>query len=252
MDLHELTQYLDGYLRIAHIPDSRDALNGLQVENARAGVSRVAAAVDACEATIRMASEADADLLLVHHGLYWGGLRPLTGMLYRRIRQLVRHDVALYAAHLPLDCHPEVGNNPVLARRLGLELRGAFGASDGVEIGVWGVLDEPREDFARRVGQVLAAGPPRLLPFGPLRTRRVGVVTGAGGSLIAQAAAAGLDTLLTGEGQHWTYFDAEELGINVVYAGHYATETVGVQALAEHLTTRFGVPSVFLDHPTGL
>lgn len=252
MDLSELTQYLDGYLRLRDVKDAREALNGLQVDRSRPEVARVAAAVDVCQATVEMAAAAGADLLLVHHGLFWGGLRPLTGPLYRRLGALLRHDIALYSAHLPLDCHPEVGNNAVLARRLGVELKGEFGDYRGENIGVWGEVDVPRDRLAQKVAEVLGTTPPRVLPFGPEVSRRVGIVTGAGGELIAQAAAAGLDTYITGEGQHWTFFDAEELGINVMYAGHYATETVGVQALAAHLESRFGVPWQFLDHPTGL
>src|SRR3989449_285564 len=226
------------------------ALNGLQV--AKAGdVARVAAAVDLCQATVRMAAEQGADLLLVHHGLFWGGLRPLTGPAYRRVAGLMQKNIALYGVHVPLDLHPDVGNNAVLARQLGVTVRGGFGEEYGVQIGVWGELDAPRGALQQQLAAALGA-PPRLMPFGPERVRRVGIVTGGAGSMIGQARAAGLDTYITGEGAHHTFFDAEELGVNVFYAGHYATETVGVKALAEHLCVKFGLPWTFLDHPTGL
>lgn len=250
VQLADVAAYLNGYLRIADIPDAPHALNGLQVSNAGA-VTRVAAAVDLCEATVRLAAERGADLLLVHHGLFWGGLETLTGRRYRRVAGLVKHGIALYSAHLPLDLHPDVGNNAVLARQLGVALRGAFGEEYGVPIGVWGEIDEPRAALKQRLAGLLGSTP-RLLGFGPERVHRVGIVTGAAGSLIGQAAGAGLDTYITGEGPHHTFFDAEELGLNVFYAGHYATETVGVKALAEHLQTRFDLPWTFLDHPTGL
>ena len=250
VQLAEVVAYLNGYLRVADIPDAPHALNGLQVSNAGT-VTRAAAAVDLCEATVRMAAEQGVDLLLVHHGLFWGGLEPLIGRRYRRVAGLVRHNIALYSAHLPLDLHPEVGNNAVLARQLGVVLRGAFGEEYGVPIGVWGETDEPRGALEQRLAALLGRAP-RLLGFGPERAHRVGIVTGAAGSLIGQAAAAGLDTYITGEGAHHTFFDAEELGLNVFYAGHYATETVGVKALAEHVRSRFDLPWVFLDHPTGL
>ena len=250
MRIDALAQYLDDYLRVRDTRDARDALNGLQVAN-RGEVTRVAAAVDLCQATVQLAAEQGADLLLVHHGLFWGGLRPLVGALHRRVAALVQHDIAVYASHLPLDRHPDVGNNPMLARRLGITVRGEFGESDGQTIGVWGELDLARDAFAAKLAAVLGA-PPRALAFGPERVRRVGIVTGAGGSLIPQAAQAGLDTYVTGEGAHWTYFDAEELRLNVYYGGHYLTETFGVRALAEHLEQRFALPWTFLDHPTGL
>src|SRR5881409_1607341 len=250
MRLVELAGYLDTYLRVADVPDAPAALNGLQVANA-GDVTRVAAAVDLCEATVRMAAEQVSDLLLVHHGLFWGGLKPLTGPAYRRVAGLLQHNIALYSAHLPLDLHPDVGNNAVLARQLGLTLRGAFGEGYGVSIGVWGELDAPRAALQQRLAAVLGANP-RLMPFGPERVRRVGIVTGGAGSMIAQAAAAGLDTYVTGEGAHHTFFDAEELRLNVFYGGHYATETVGVKALAAHLAAQFGLPWTFLHHPTGL
>ncbi|HYU37113.1 MAG TPA: Nif3-like dinuclear metal center hexameric protein [Gemmatimonadales bacterium] len=250
MELTALASYLDGYLRVADVPDAPHAVNGLQVANAGT-VSRVAAAVDLCEATVRMAAEQGADLLLVHHGLFWRGLQPLTGRAHRRVAGLIAQNIALYSAHLPLDLHPEVGNNAVLARQLGISLRGEFGEEYGVRIGVWGEVEVTRHALERQLA-ALTGSPPRLLAFGPERVRRVGVVTGAAGSMIPQAAAAGLDTFVTGEGPHHTYFDAEELKVNVYYAGHYATETVGVKALAEHLHERFHLPWTFLDHPTGL
>src|SRR5690242_12769202 len=250
MQLGELVTYLDAYLRIAEVPDAPHALNGLQV--AKTGdIARLAGAVDLCEATVRMAVEHRSDLLLVHHGLFWGGLKPLTGPLYRRVAGLVQNNVALYSAHLPLDLHPDVGNNAVLARQLGVTLRGGFGTEYGVPIGVWGEVNTSREVLQQQVAALLGATP-RVLPFGPERVRRVGIVTGGAGSMIGQARTAGLDTYITGEGPHHTFFDAEELGVNVFYAGHYATETVGVKALAAHLEERFDLPWTFLDHPTGL
>ncbi|HEV8264376.1 MAG TPA: Nif3-like dinuclear metal center hexameric protein [Gemmatimonadales bacterium] len=251
MRLDDLVHYLDEYLRIREeVADPPEALNGLQVTNA-GEVTRIGAAVDLCEATVRMAGEQGADCLLVHHGLFWSGLRPLVGPAYRRVAGLIERNIAVYAAHLPLDRHPDVGNNAVLARLLGVTPRGEFGSYRGAPIGVWGELNEARDALAAKLEATLGA-PPRAFPFGPKRVQRVGIVTGAGGSLIPQAQAAGLDTFITGEGPHWTFFDAEELGVNVFYAGHYATETVGVKALAEHLSRTFSLPWVFLDHPTGL
>ena len=251
MRLDTLVAYLDEYLRIAdEIADAPDALNGLQVSNS-GDVSRLAAAVDLCEATIRLATEKHADFLLVHHGMFWGGLRPLVGPAYRRIDGLIKGNIALYAAHLPLDRHPDVGNNRVLARLLEIKVKSEFGSYHGASAGVWGEYSGTRDELSWAVTKALGTAP-RVLAFGPERVQRVGIVTGAGGSIIPQAAAAGLDTFVTGEGQHWTFFDAEELGVNVFYAGHYATETVGVKALAEHVSKKFDLPWVFLDHPTGL
>jgi len=251
MRLDDLSGYLDTYLRLREeVADPPEALNGLQVTNA-GEVTRLAAAVDLCEATIEMAADAKADLLLVHHGLFWGGLRPLVGPSYRRVAALVSRNIAVYAAHLPLDRHPDVGNNTCLARLLGVALRGEFGSYRGAPIGVWGELDVTRDALAGSLATTLGTSA-RLLPFGPKQVRRVGIVTGAGGSLIPQAVAAGLDTFITGEGPHWSFFDAEELKINVYFAGHYATETVGVKALAEHVSRKYSIPWVFLDHPTGL
>ena len=184
--------------------DPPEALNGLQVSNS-GDVTRIAAAVDLCAATVRMASEQRADLLLVHHGLFWGGLRPLVGPAYGRIAAI--QGTWRCSRPRPLDRHPNVGNNRELARMLGISVRGEFGSYHGAPIGVWGEHSGTRDELSRALAKVLGATP-RLLPFGPERVHRVGIVTGAGGGLIAQAAAAGLDTYITGEGQHWTFFDA--------------------------------------------
>ena len=250
MRLEDLVRYCDAYLTIGEVGDAPEALNGLQVANS-GEVTRIAAAVDLCTATVQMAAKQRADLLLVHHGLFWGGLRPLVGTQFDRVAGLIRNNIALYSAHLPLDCHADVGNAAVLARKLGVTIRGGFGTWHEQICGVWGELEMSRELWTGRLFEVLGAAP-RALLFGPPDVRRVGIATGGGGSMIPQAVAAGLDTYVTGEGAHHTYFDAEELHLNVYYGGHYATETFGVKALAEHLAARFSVPWAFLDHPTGM
>lgn len=249
MQLDELVAYLDAYLRVEEVPDAPTALNGLQVANTGT-VTRVAAAVDASERTLAEAVARGANFVLVHHGLFWSGAQPVTGRRYRKLRLLLESDVAVYSAHLPLDVHPEVGNNAVLARALGISLRGTFARDGGVDVGVWGELDIRREALCARLDELLGVRV-RLVAGGPERVRRVGVVTGSGARAIAEAAELGLEALVTGEGPHHTYFDALEEGLNVYYGGHYATETWGVRALAEHLAERFGLPWEFLDLPTG-
>ena len=246
----ELIHYLDDYLRIAEVPDETGARNGLQVEG-RSITERIAVAVDASEKTIRESSEWGADLLIVHHGLFWDGGVPLTGRRYRKVKQLIENGLAVYGAHIPLDVHPEVGNNVVLAGEIGMDVEGWFGDYRGIPLGVWGSLEIRREALAARLDEVLG-GPVRMMAGGPERLRRVGVISGGGGSMIGQAIRAGLDGYITGEGAHHTYFDAVEGGINVYYGGHYATEVWGVRALGEHLAERFGVETRFIDGPTGL
>jgi dinuclear metal center YbgI/SA1388 family protein len=250
MTADELSGYLDELLHVSEIPDHPNALNGLQVQ--RSGeVRRIAVAVDAAQATIAGAIAGGADLLIVHHGLFWEGLRPLTGRRYERVRALLTANVGLYSSHLPLDVHPEFGNNPVLARELGISLRGEFGDYRGVHVGVWGTLDLRREALAARLDELLGVRI-RLIPGGKERVGRVGVVTGGGGGQIEAARSAGLDALITGEGAHHNFFDAIEGEINLYLGGHYATEVWGVKAVAEHLRERFGLETFFVDHPTGL
>jgi dinuclear metal center YbgI/SA1388 family protein len=266
--LTDLAQYLDEYLRIREVPDERNAVNGLQVENSGV-VGSIVAAVDASLATIQGVTTAlaaaavsrprrsPAPLILAHHGLFWDGNLPITGRRYKRVAALLQHDVALYAAHIPLDLHPEVGNNVVMAERLGMEVEGWFGDYRGSPLGVWGSAHGPlltREGLLSEVNRALGTFAPgaRLVAGGPERVSRIGIITGGAGNMSAEARAAGLDTYITGEGPHHTYFDAMEYGLNVIYAGHYATETLGIQALASHLGERFDLEWEFHDHPTGM
>ena len=246
---------------VSHELDETNAVNGLQVENGSGTIGRIVAAVDASQETIRGVVEDErsggADkaeggtLLLVHHGLFWDGNQPATGRRYRRLRALFDHDIAVYSAHIPLDLHPEVGNNAVLARGLGIQGSEPFATYRGAAFGVSGVLELPRDELVRRLEEQLGSNV-KLIPGGPSQTRMVGVITGGAGTTVGQAHAAGLDTYITGEGPHHSYHDPMELGINLLYAGHYATEQVGVRALAHQVSERFGVPWSFHHHPTGL
>jgi len=250
--LESLLQYLDLYLGTAAYPDYSAAWNGLQVQGPDE-VEHIVAAVDVSVASIDAAVAAGADLLIVHHGLFWGGSAPLTGRLFQRVKALVEHGVGLYSSHLPLDGHAEVGNNALLGRALGLELEGRFDAYQGTPVGWYGRAREPLD--ARRLGasvEAAVAGKVRVLGGGPARIERVGIVTGSGADALAEAASLGLDALVTGECHHHHAIDAAELGVHLVLAGHYATETFGVKALAAHAAERFGLTWEFVDLPTGL
>lgn len=252
----EIASHLDELLKTAEIPDYSNALNGIQVET-DAEITKVAAAVDARERTITSAIEAGANLLIVHHGMFWGGLQPLRGPNLRRIRSLISSDLALYSSHLPLDAHPELGNNVLLARELGLEPSSGFARYKTIDIGVAGESDLPTAQIIERADALarLHGGTARHTSADDSRTtRRWAICTGAGASrdTLNEAAARGIDTLIVGEGPHWTAVDAEELGITVIYAGHYATETLGVRALAEYVSHRYGIPWTFIEAPTTL
>jgi len=230
--------------------DYDGAVNGLQVEN-DGSVSRLAAAVDASLATIRLAVRAQADLLIVHHGLFWNPSHPWIGKRYEMIRALIENNVAIYSSHLPLDAHPRLGNNARLCAALGFKATKPFFFERGQHLGLRTTAKILREDLVSRLADAVG-GRVTLLPGGPSICRRIGIVTGGAGSHLKLAASEGVDTFITGEGPHWSFALAEELAINVLYAGHYATETFGVKALAEHLSKKFKVPWIFIDHPTGL
>ncbi len=248
--LDTLVRYCDRLLQTSEFRDWDGAHNGLQVENS-GRVSRIAAAVDARAATLQLAVDAGADLLLVHHGLFWSPQHPWTGARYRNLRRLVDGNLALYSSHLPLDAHPSLGNSALLARALGLRRLESFFETKGRNIGFKANARLDRDELRDRLAQVTGTSPV-VLPGGPKTCRAIGVVTGGAGAELKDAARCGIDTFITGEGPHWTAALADDLGLNVLYAGHYATETFGVKALAARLSRRFGLPWQFIDYPTGL
>jgi len=237
-------------LRIAEIKDYEGALNGLQVQN-KGAIARVAAAVDASLSTARLAIEAGANFLVVHHGLFWGLRQPWTGANYELFRYLVENDLAVYSAHLPLDSHRKLGNNAQLCRALGFKTLQPFFFAKDQYLGFKTRMPITRSELSQRLLKAVRSKVV-VIPGGDELCRQIGVVTGGAGGEIKLAAKEGVDTFITGEGPHWTYTLAEELQINVFYAGHYATETFGVKALAAEISKRFKIPWTFLDHPTGL
>lgn len=248
--LEKIVTHCEKLLNPSAFKDWDGACNGLQVEN-NGRVTRVAAAVDGSLATIRLAVEAGADLLLVHHGLFWNKTHPWTGKRREMLRLLIENNLAVYSSHLPLDAHPKLGNNAQLCAALGLKKLQPFFDHKGTPIGLKSATCVQREALAEKLTAALG-GKPVLLAGGPKICQRIGVVTGGAGAELKQAAAEGVDTFITGEGPHWTHALAEDVGINVFYGGHYATETFGVKALASHLSKKFKLPWVFLDHPSGL
>ena len=248
--LSGLVAYLESLLNHAAIGDWGNALNGLQVENS-GRIHRIGAAVDACEATLQMAAARGIDFLLVHHGLFWSGLQPVRGAAYRKLKLALEADMAVFSSHLPLDLHPRFGNNALLAKALGFQRPEPFFFENGSFIGLKARLSVSRTVLRARL-QAAVGGPVKLIEGGPERVGVVGLVTGGAGAELFKAAAEGVDTFITGEGPHHCYPAAEELGINLLFGGHYATETFGVKALAAHLSRKYSVPWEFLDHPTGL
>lgn len=250
MNRDELVRYLDSYLRIAEIKDYGP--QGLQIEG-RAEVNKVVAMVDAQMPCLEAALARGADLLLVHHGLFWGAPRCIAGSFGRLVRAYLTADLNLYAAHLPLDAHPEVGNNAELARRLGLTVQEWFAPINGTKLGTVGTPARATTLDALVARYEETVGPVKLVQaHGPSQVQKVGILSGFGIKEIDGALALGCDTYLTGETSHADYYVAQHLGVNLIYGGHYTSETVGVQALGEHLRAQFGLEVEFVDLPTGL
>ncbi len=271
--LTEIVGYTDNFLRIREVGDWDNALNGLQIENS-GQVTRLGAAVDFSTRVLTEAAKRNVDLLIVHHGLFWSGSRRITSALRRQLQLAFENDIALYSAHLPLDIHSKVGNNAQLVAALDLPfgVRGhvrAFKSGDpalagpqsksaqpfleekGQPVGLKARASMPRSDLVRKLRKALG-GPVKVFNFGPKQTRTIGIVTGGAGSEIYRVAQENIDTFVTGEAPHWAAVAAQELGMNLLLGGHYATEVFGVKALAAHLSKRFGIPWEFIDCPTGL
>lgn len=246
VELHELIAYSDGLLNSAAFQDY--CPNGLQVEGRRE-VRRLASGVTASQALVDAAIAAGADAVLVHHGYFWRDEDPrVTGMKRRRLAALLAADVSLIAYHLPLDAHPELGNNAQLARVLGLPLEGWFGGGRGPDLACYGRLPAVRAaaELAADIGNALGRAP-QFIAGGDHPVRRVGWCSGAAQSYLGAAAALGLDAFISGEISEQTVHVARECGIHFYAAGHHATERFGVRALGEHLAVRFGLDYTFLD-----
>jgi dinuclear metal center YbgI/SA1388 family protein len=249
-DLESILHFLEETFEVSTFPDYPNALNGLQVSGPKE-VGGIGVAVDATERTIQAALESGADLLIVHHGLFWEGFGPLTGPRFRKVAALIKGGMGLYSLHLPLDAHPELGNCALLTESMGLTPAGRFGEYQGREVGWWAEASLRRDVLRERAAEAVK-GEVRLVPGGPEVVERVGVLTGGAASSLAEAAEMGLDALVTGEGSHHHFHEAMELGVNLYLAGHYATETFGVKAVGETLSDRFSLGWEFLQSSTGM
>ena len=255
MTLNELDAYLNAFLKKEDFPGD-PSRNGIQIQNAAPAdksVSCVAFAVDACEATAEAAAAAGAQVLVVHHGLFWGGCETLTGNFYKRAASFIKNDMALIAYHLPLDANNPYGNNFGLAAALGLSKCEPFGNWRGMCIGVRGEFEEPvsAEALASSLSEITKTQP-HVFPFGKKEIRTLGIISGGAGEDVDQAIELGLDCYITGEFAHEQYHFAEECGINVIAGGHYGTETMGVSLLKEKIEKELGLRTLFIDLPTDL
>ena len=255
MTLFEFDNYINSFLKRENF-DNDIAINGIQIQNSdpeKKEIKKVAFAVDACEATAKAAAQAGADILFVHHGLFWGHCQPLTGSFYKRIQSFIKNDLALCAYHIPLDANNPYGNNYGLAARLGLTDCLPFGTWRGMTLGVKGNLPKPLtvEEIAQKV---LGDGkkPLTVLPFGNKEIHTVGIISGGAGEDVADAVEEKLDCYITGAYEHEDYHFAREMGINVIAGGHYETETVGVSLVMKKVEQELGLECVFIDEPTGL
>lgn len=247
-ELEKIVRLLDLELRTAEIADHPNACNGLQLQNS-GHVGLIQTAVDASLAVVTKAA-VNGGLLIVHHGMLWDGVRPITGPFYQKIKVAVEGDLAIYSNHLPLDFHPVLGNNALLAKAIGLKdvfpilLKNGF--PEGVQ-GTWngtvGTLEQAVSLAVDRKSTV--CGNPRQ------QVETVAVITGGGGSQLSRIEAAGADVFVTGEGPHSSFVTAEDAGMNVIFAGHYATETFGVRAVGEFLSERLQIPHRFIGRPGG-
>lgn len=255
MTLNELDAYLNDFLKKEDFPGD-PSRNGIQIQNSEPGkqqITKVAFAVDACEATAEAAAAAGAQVLVVHHGLFWGACQTLTGVFYKRAASFIKNDLALIAYHLPLDANNPYGNNYGLAAALGLSKCEPFGNWRGMCIGVRGEFEKPVTPHALSSSlSKITKTEAKLFPFGTNEIRTVGIISGGAGEDVDQAVELGLDCYITGEFAHEDFHFAEEAGINVISGGHYGTETMGVSLLKEKIEKELGLRTLFIDLPTDL
>jgi len=249
MDILQISHHLDNLLDVKEIKDSPNSVNGLQMQNT-GQIKKVGLAVDFCMATIEMAIAAECNMMFVHHGMLWGGLKPIRENFYKKISTMMRENLGLYSAHLPLDMHPILGNNKVLADQLELYELGPFGEYGGQKIGLKGRLDPiSAEGLGAKLEDKLGS-PIKVIGSGEIQT--LGIVSGGAADILSQATEVGLDAYLTGEGANHHYHESIESECVLFLAGHYATETGGVKSVGKHLEEQFGIKTEFLDYPTGM
>ncbi len=249
-NLKEIVEYLDSELRTSEVKDYPGAMNGLQMEN-DGNISRIISAVDASLAVIEEAARSPNSLLLVHHGMFWQGAQPLTGPFFRKVKAAMAGNLAIYSSHLPLDMHPVIGNNVLLAEAIGLQSLRPILVKDGWATGIAGEWEGSSDALALAIEKAVGRSV-RMCPGGSDRVSSVAVITGGAGSEVAKIAGLGLDAFVTGEGAHWSFIESEERGLNTFYAGHYATETFGVRRLGRDLASKFSLKYEFLNRHGGL
>ncbi len=244
-ELTEIVKYCDERTRLKEIKDFPGAHNGLQFAN-NGKVSKIGAAVDAGLTPFEMAVEAKIDFLITHHGMYWNGVQPVVDVEYRKTKLLIDSNLAVYASHLPLDAHPEIGNNALLAKAIGIQASGSFANYEGVDIGFMGTWNEGRESLKKALMKQFGSGIASI-EFGSNEPEKICICTGSGASVMDEVKRTGADTLITGELKQHSYNIAQEQGLNLYACGHYATETFGVQALAAECAEKFNLPWEFIQ-----
>jgi dinuclear metal center YbgI/SA1388 family protein len=242
-DLEKIVQFCDNRVQRKNIRDFKGSVNGLQVSN-NGNVKKVGAAVDAGLIPFREASARNIDLLIVHHGLFWTPPIPLTGVNYEKVKFLMDENIAVYSSHLPLDAHPEIGNNVLLAKALNLEVERSCFPYEGTDLGVIATGCESRDQLHDKLSEVL--GVMDAIEFGSSKPQKVAILTGSGASAVEELLSEGVDTLITGELRQHHYNMAQELKLNLYPCGHYTTETFGVKALAKEISEKFGIPWEFI------
>ncbi len=241
--LSEITQYCDQRVRKNEIKDFPGAYNGLQFAN-NGKITKIGAAVDAGMLPFRMAQEQGIDFLIVHHGMFWDGVRTVTGNVYEKYKLLLNANIAVYSAHLPLDAHPEIGNNAIIAKKLGLQVTGQFAEFERTACGITTAFSGNRSALKKKIDTLFPAC--RAMEFGSENPQTIAILSGSGASALPELIAKGIDTLITGEVKQSYYNFAQENRLNLYLCGHYASEVFGVQALAEEISGKFSLPYAFV------
>ena len=249
-ELNNIVEFLETELRTKEVRDYPGAMNGLQLEN-DGSVSRIVSAVDASLAVVTEAARVPGTLLLVHHGMFWQGAKPIVGAFYKKIGSAVAANLAIYSSHLPLDMHPTLGNNVLLAEAIGLSSIRPILMKDGWATGMAGEWAGTLADLGESVSSVVRRDV-RICAGGPEKVGTVAIITGGAGSEVSKIADLNIDTFVTGEGPHWSFIESEERCMNIIYAGHYATETFGVRRLGQDVARNFGLEFEFVERDGGL